>query len=263
MSIQLHKRLARFEHYRDLIVILTQKEMKVRYKSTLFGYVWSVAHPLAFALVFFMAFKVFMRIQMEGYAVFLIAGLFPWQWLSNSVNASPMVFLVNTSLIKKVYFPRNILPLATVLQDMIHFILSVPVIVLLLLIYHKSPSFSWGYGIPLLLGIQLLMTYGFSLMISSINLFFRDLERLTIILTTLVFWFTPIIYPETMIPDRYIKLILFFNPLSPLMISWRRLFLDGSLELALVAVSFIYSLAIFMLGYLIYKKLSWKFAEVL
>jgi lipopolysaccharide transport system permease protein len=263
MSIQLHKRLARFEHYRDLIVILTQKEMKVRYKSTLFGYVWSIAHPLAFALVFFMAFKVFMRIQMEGYAVFLIAGLFPWQWLSNSVNASPMVFLVNTSLIKKVYFPRNILPLATVLQDMIHFILSIPVIVLLLLIYHKSPSFSWVYGIPLLLVAQLLMTYGFSLMISSINLFFRDLERLTIILTTLVFWFTPIIYPETMIPDRYIKLILFFNPLSPLMISWRRLFLDGSLELALVAVSFIYSLAIFMLGYLIYKKLSWKFAEVL
>ena len=94
-------------------------------------------------------------------------------------------------------------------------------------------------------------------------LFFRDLERLTVILTTLVFWFTPIIYPETMIPERYMKLILFFNPLSPLMISWRKLFLDGSLDLALVTVSFTYSLVVFMLGYLIYKKLSWKFAEVL
>ena len=263
MKVQQNKRLTRFEHYRDLIVILTQKEMKVRYKSTFFGYVWSIAHPLAFAFVFFMAFKVVMRIQMEGYAVFLIAGLFPWQWLSNSVNASPMIFLENASLIKRVKLPRNILSLATVLQDMIHFILSIPVIVLFLFIYHKSPSLSWLYGIPALLGIQLLMTYGFSLMISSINLFFRDLERLTVILTTLVFWFTPIIYPETMIPERYMKLILFFNPLSPLMISWRRLFIDGSLEVALVTVSFIYSLVVFMLGYMIYKKLSWKFAEVL
>jgi lipopolysaccharide transport system permease protein len=263
MNIQLNKRLARFEHYRDLIVILTQKEMKVRYKSTLFGYVWSIAHPLAFALVFFMAFKVVMRIQMEGYAVFLIAGLFPWQWLSNSVNASPMVFLVNTSLIKKVYFPRNILPLATVLQDTIHFLLSIPVIVFFLFIYHRSPSLSWIYGIPVLLFIQLLMTYGLSLMISSINLFIRDLERLTIIGMTLLFYLTPVIYPETMIPAQYKTLVLVVNPLSSLMVSWRNLFLNGTLELLLVVTSFIYSLFVYMVGYLMYKKLSWKFAEVL
>lgn len=263
MNWEVKKGLTRFKHYRDLIVILTQKEVKVRYKSTLFGYIWSVAHPLAFAFVFFMAFKVVMRIQMEGYAVFLIAGLFPWQWLSNSVNASPMVFLGNASLIKKVNLPRNILPLTTVLQDMIHFLFSIPVIVLFLFIYHKSPSFSWFYGIPVLLSIQLLMTYGLSLMISSVNLFIRDLERLTIIGTTLLFYFTPIIYPETMIPERFINLILFLNPLSSLMISWRTLFLDGTLGLLLVLVSFTYSLFIFTLGYLVYKKLSWKFAEVL
>ena len=257
------KGLSRFEHYRDLIVILTQKEVKVRYKSTVFGYVWSIAHPLAFAFVFFMAFKVVMRIQMEGYAVFLIAGLFPWQWFSNSVNASPMVFLGNVTIIKKINFPRSILPLANVLQDMIHFFLSIPVIILFLFIYHKSPSLSWFYGIPLLLGIQLLMTYGLSLMISSINLFIRDLERLTVIGMTLLFYFTPVIYSETMIPGRYMKLILYLNPLSSLMISWRSLFLNGTLELSLVLVSFIYSIFILVLGYLIYAKLSWKFAEVL
>jgi lipopolysaccharide transport system permease protein len=262
-SIENKKRFNRFEHYRDLIVILTQKEMKVRYKSTFFGYVWSVAHPLAFAFVFFTAFKVVMRIQMEGYAVFLIAGLFPWQWLSNSVNASPMVFLGNASLIKKVYFPRNILPLATVLQDMIHFLLSIPVIVLFLFIYHKLPSFSWLYGIPLLLSIQLLMTYGLSLIISSINLFVRDLERLTGIFITLLFYFTPIIYPDTMIPMRYKTLMLFANPLSSLMVSWRNLFLYGTLELSLVVTSLIYGLFVLMVGYLVYAKLSWKFAEAL
>jgi lipopolysaccharide transport system permease protein len=254
---------SRIQHYLDLITILTQKEMKVRYKSTFFGYIWSIAHPLAFAFVFFMAFKVIMRIQMEGYAVFLIAGLFPWQWLSNSVNASPMVFLTNAALIKKVKLPRNILPLATVLQDMIHFLLSIPVIVLFLFIYHRSPSFSWFYGIPLLLGIQLLMTYGLSLLISSINLFIRDLERLTAICMTLLFYFTPVIYPDTMIPERYKTLVLFVNPLSSLMVSWRNLFLKGTLELSLVAASTMYSLFIFAVGYLVYTELSWKFAEVL
>ncbi len=254
---------SRIQHYIDLIRVLTQKEMKLRYKSTFFGYVWSIAHPLAFAFVFFMAFKVVMRIQMEGYAVFLIAGLFPWQWLSNSVNASPMVFVLNASLIKKVSLPRNTLPLAMVLQDMIHFLLAIPVIVLFLLIYHKSPSFSWIYGIPLLLIIQLLMAYGLSLVIASINLFIRDLERLTAIFMTLLFYFTPIIYPENMIPEKYKSLVLFLNPFSSLMVSWRNLFLSGTLDLSLVGASAAYSLFALMLGYAVYTRLSWKFAEVL
>ena len=252
----------KIQHYIDLITVLTQKEIKVRYKSSIFGYLWSIGHPLAFAFVFFIAFKVVMKIQMEDYALFLIAGLFPWQWFANSVNASPMVFLGNASIIKRVNFPRNIIPFTTVLQDMIHFVLSIPVIVLFMFIYHKSLSLSWFYGIPLLLGIQFFMTYGISLIVSSINLFFRDLERLTVIFITLLFYFTPIIYPETMIPEKY-KPFINLNPLAPLMISWRNLFLNGQLEPTSLMVSLAYSTFAFMLGYLVYRKLSWKFAEVL
>ena len=252
----------KIQHSIDLITVLTQKEIKVRYKSSVFGYLWSIGHPLAFAFVFFIAFKVVMKIQMEDYALFLIAGLFPWQWFANSVNVSPAIFLGNASIIKKVNFPRNIIPLTAVLQDMIHFVLSIPVIVLFMFIYHKSPNFSWLYGIPLLLGIQFLMIYGISLIVASINLFFRDLERLTGIFITLLFYFTPIIYPETMIPEKY-KTLINLNPLAPLMISWRNLFLNGQLDPASLIVSLAYSIFAFILGYLIYKKLSWKFAEVL
>ena len=250
------------QRYIDLIIVLTQKEMKVRYKNSFFGYLWSIAHPLAFAFVFFIAFKVVMRIRMENYSLFLIAGLFPWQWFSNSVNMSPTLFLGNASIIKKVNFPRNTLLVATVLQDAIHFILSIPVIVFFLLIYHELPSLSWLYGIPFLLGIQFLLTYGISLLVSSINLFFRDLERLIIIFTTLLFYFTPIIYPETMIPEKY-KNLLNLNPIAPLMISWRNLFLSGTLNPASLMVCLAYSMLAFMIGYLVYRKLSRKFAEVL
>lgn len=251
-----------FQHYIDLIIVLTQKEIKVRYKSSIFGYLWSVGHPLAFAFVFFVAFKVVMRIQMEDYALFLIAGLFPWQWFANSVNVSPMIFLTNSSIIKKVDFPRNIIPFTMVLQDMIHFVLAIPVIILFIFIYHKSISFSWLYGIPILLILQFLMTYGVCLIVSSINLFFRDLERMTSLLIMLLFYFTPVIYSEMMIPERYKDLIA-LNPLALLIISWRNLFLYGQLELSILMICAGYSIFTFLISCLIFKKLSWRFAEVL
>ena len=252
----------RIRHYIDLITVLTQKEMKVRYKSSFLGYVWSILNPLAFAFIFFVVFKVVMRIQMENYTLFLITGLFPWQCFANSVNMSPRVFLANASIIKKVNFPRNVTLLAVDLQDMIHFILAIPVIVFFMLIYHTSPSFSWFYGIPILLGVQLFMTYGITLAISSINLFFRDLERLTTIFTTFLFYATPIIYPEAMIPAKY-RYLIDLNPVAPLMISWRNLFLEGTLKLEFLAISLAYGVAAYMAGSFIYKKLSRKFAEVL
>jgi lipopolysaccharide transport system permease protein len=253
---------SRLRYLFDLILVLTQKEMKVRYKSSFLGYIWSIAQPLAFAFVFFVAFKVVMRIQMENYTLFLIAGLFPWQWFANSVNAAPMVFLTNASIIKKVNFPRNVTLIAVVLQDMIHFALSIPVLVFFMLIYSELPTLSWLYGIPVLLAMQFMMVYGLSLVISSINLFFRDLERLVIIFTTFIFYFTPIIYPASMIPDKY-KPLMNFNPLAPLMTSWRNLFLNGVLDPTSLAISFAYSAIAFMAGYMVYKRFSWKFAEVL
>lgn len=252
----------KIQHYIDLITVLTQKEIKVRYKNSFLGYLWSIGHPLAFAIVFFIAFKVVMKVQMEDYALFLIAGLFPWQWFVNSVNAAPMVFINNASIIKKVHFPRNLIPFTQVLQDMIHFVLAIPVIVMFLIVYHRHLSISWIYAIPSLLIIQLMMTYGVCLMVSSVNLFIRDLERLTTISMTLLFYFTPVIYSETMVPEKYRHLIK-FNPLAPLIISWRHLFLDGTFDFATVALSFFYALLAFILGHLVYKRLSWKFAEVL
>jgi len=253
---------SRIRHYIDLITVLTQKEMKVRYKSSFLGYVWSILNPLAFAFIFFVIFKVVMRIQMENYTLFLITGLFPWQWFSNSVNLSPGVFLGNASIIKKVNFPRNVTLLAVVLQDMIHFILAIPVIVFFMFVYGKQPSFSWFYGIPFLLGVQLFMTYGITLAVSSINLFFRDLERLTTIFTMFLFYATPILYPVTMIPAKY-RSVIDINPLAPLMISWRNLFMEGTLKVELLATSLAYGITAYMVGYFIYKKLCWKFAEVL
>jgi lipopolysaccharide transport system permease protein len=246
----------------DLIIVLTQKEMKIRYKSNFLGYLWSILNPLAFAMVYHFAFKIVMRIEMENYTLFLIAGLFPWQAFSNSITASPGIFLGNASFIKKVSFPKQILTVVVLLQDMIHFMLALPVLVFFLLYYHETPSFTWLYGIPLMLVIQFVFTYGICLVVSSINLFIRDLERLTTIFMMLLFFCTPIIYPSHLIPQQYQYLIT-FNPAATLIISWRSLFIEGRLEPLAMAYSLGYGIAALIIGSIIYKKLSWKFAEVL
>lgn len=245
----------------DLVRVLTHKELKVKYKSSYLGYLWSVAHPMAFAAVFFVAFKIVMKIDIDDYVLFLVTGLFPWQWMSNSVLAAPTVFLGNTSIIKKVDFPRNFLPLTQTLQDMIHFILAIPVVTVVLLAHGRYPSVSWAYGIPLLLTVQLFQAYGLSLLLSSINLFFRDLERLTSIVVLLVFYCTPIFYSEEMVPEAYRSLVT-FNPVSPIIVSWRGLLMHGRLDTTLILLSCLYSAICFAAGRAVYNGLKSRFAEV-
>jgi lipopolysaccharide transport system permease protein len=246
----------------DLIVVLTQKELKVRYRNSFLGYLWSIANPLAYAFIFYVAFKVVMRMPMEDYTLFLIAGLFPWQWFSNSVTVSTMAFLSNASIIKKVSFPRETVVFTTVLQDMIHFAISIPVIVIFLFVYGKAPSTAWLWGIPLLLLTQFLLTYGLSLIVASVNLFFRDMEKFNGLLVSFLFYFTPIIYPMSLVPEEY-RATLILNPLAPLMLSWRDLFLGEPLLFARVGLSALFAFVALGLGYVVYRRLSWRFAEVL
>ena len=119
---------------KDIIIALTQKELKVRYKHHAFGYLWSIANPLAYALIYFLVFKLVMKVKVEDFPIFLISGLFPWQWMANSIGVGPMTFIGNASLIKKVNFPRNLLSLVVVIQDMIHYLVSIPIIIIFLYI---------------------------------------------------------------------------------------------------------------------------------
>ncbi|MCX7965057.1 MAG: ABC transporter permease [Syntrophorhabdaceae bacterium] len=250
------------QHHIDLIIVFTQKDLKLRYKNSFLGYFWSVAHPVVYALIFYVAFKLIVRVPIENYALFLVCGLFPWQWFANSVGASPMIFFGNAQIIKKINFPRNIIPLALVLHDMIHFILAIPVIIAFVLYSGHKPYFFWFIGIPVLVIGQFCIIYGICLIISTLNIFFRDLERLTIIFINILFYATPVFYSEKMIPERYM-FILKLNPMALFLINWRNLFLEGTLRLDYTMLSFFYGILFLGVGVLIYRKLSWRFAEVL
>ena len=246
----------------DLIVVLTQKELKGRYKNLGLGYFWSLANPLASAFVYYMVFKFVMKVKVENFPLFIIAGSFPWQWFTNSIKIAGDIFVMNASLIKKVNFPRNLLPFVVTLQDLIHFLISIPILFLFMLIYHKSFSPMLLVGIPILCVIQTLYTYGLSLIIASINLFFRDLSHIVSIVMNFAFYLTPIVYSEDMIPEQFRPLIC-LNPAAPLIINWRNLFIHGTMNWNYVLISLAYGIFFALVSQIVYRKLSWRFAEVL
>lgn len=251
-----------FEHLRDMFWILTVKELKLRYSGKVFGYFWSIANPLAFALIYFFVFSVVLKIRMENYALFLICGLFPWQWFSNSLMVGTTSFLTNSSLIKKVRFKKNIIIIVVVGQDVIHFILSLPVILLFVFYFGLSAHWNWLWGIPLLIYVQFLITYSIALFLATINLFFRDMENFVRIFLMMGMYLTPIMYSETMIPEKY-KHLLIFNPFALMIINWRSLFMEGFVNGYYLLLSSVYALFLYLIGRWSYRKLHWHFAEIL
>lgn len=249
-------------YYRDLIVELVKKEIKVRYKNNILGYAWSILNPLAQAMVFFVAFQFILKVKIENYVLFLILGLFPWQWFLNSVISSSVSMIANANLIKKTVFPREYIVYAGVLNDMVHFVLSLPVLVLFLLVYHQPIYFPHIFLFPVLVMVQLFVILGISLLVASINVFFRDLERLVAILLNMLFYATPIVYALGMIPDR-LKFIIYLNPLALLIINYRDIFLYGDVHWRYFLLSVAYAVGIFLFGYITFNRLKSKFAEVL
>jgi len=248
-------------YYADLLTVLLATELKVRYKSTVLGYAWSVLYPLAFAGVFFLVFSVYMRVRIDNYALFLIAGLFPWQWFANCANGAHAHFLRSGSLLKKVCFPRSLLVVADILNNMIHFLLSVPVIVVFMLFYRAYPAACWLWAVPLLVAVQFMFALGFALLVATANLFFRDLERLVAIGTMIWFYLTPVFYHVNMIPP-HLRWLVYVNPMASLTVCWRSVFLNGVLPWDMLAAAAGFAVVMLAVGYRVYSAYEWRFAEV-
>ena len=247
----------------EITIVLIAKDFKIKYKNTLLGYIWAMGYPLAFASILYIAFKNIIRIKVDNYGLFLMVGIFPWQWFANATYLSSRSLITNATLIKKILFPRSLLPLSTVLIEMIHFILSWIVIIFFLFLNDQRLFYlSWLYGAPLITIIQLAMIYGVGLAVSSLNIFFRDMERIVSLLTTMLFYMTPVIFPLTLVPESY-KPYFLLNPMTGLIELWRTLFLEGVIAWGWLALSAVYASLFLLVGGLVFRSLKNRFAEVL
>lgn len=246
----------------DLLKTIVIKELKVRYKNTYLGYLWSVANPVLFALTFYFAFKNSLKLSIANYLLYLLLGLFPWQYFSNSITQGTSVFLVNANLIKKVIFPRYMLIAGLVGNHAVHFICTIPVMYGFMLAYGVFPVAIQLIGVPLVFINQSILIIGLTLILGTLNLFFRDMENLTSVLTNVLFYLTPIIYEKKYLPLE-LQHILMYNPMTLIIEQWRDLLLNnGYINFEMLGISFAYNCVFLVIGIIIYRHFERRFAEV-
>lgn len=246
--------------YREMFLGLVNREVRARYKGSALGFVWSLLNPLMMMAVYSLVFSVYMRINIPNYSLFLFCGLLPWGWFTTSITNATSTIVANGNLIKKVYFPLEILPLVNVTTNLINFLLSLPVLFAFMAFMHVS--FTWNVlFLPVLLIVQFGLTLGFSLLLCTLNAFYRDIEQLLGPILLTWFYVTPIIYPASSIPAQF-KFLFYANPMAPLIESYQRIFYMGT---APSAFNLLYCAGIgalvFLIGYAIFYAKKFTFAE--
>lgn len=251
-------------NYRELLWILTLREIKVRYKQTALGILWAIAQPLSLMLIFTLVFSYFTTINSEGlpYPVFSYTSLLPWMFFQTAVQFGSMSVVNNSGLITKVWFPREILPLSSVLAAFVDFLIASVLLVGLMFWYHIIPSVSI-FWILILVPVQLAVTIGIALLTAALVVLFRDLKFVIPLLLQLLFYATPIIYSINIIPDRFFRLVL-ANPLTGLIDSYRRVLLLGVPPHPIYLVSsVVIGVTLLVSGYWFYKKVDAGFADII
>ena len=247
----------------ELLYLLTLRDLKLRYQDTALGFLWSLMKPLALGAVLYVALSQFVRIRVEeDYHLVLLTALFPWVWFQASVLLASASFASNGALLKKVPFPRFVLPVSTVLNNGIHFLLSIPILVILLALSDRHPNASWLLGIPILAAVQLALLLGVILLVASVDVFFRDLEHLVEVFLNLLFYVTPILYPLDLVPERWEPALL-ANPLTSLIEAWRELFMNNTLPGADLWPALLFAVGLLALGGATFRRLEAGFADAL
>lgn len=269
---------------KNLLVNLVRRDLTVRYKSTVLGFFWSFAKPLALTGIFYLVFDVILDMPLKEeaipFALHLLAGILAWTFFQGATTEAMNSILANANLIKKVQLPLSVFPLASVCSQMFHFILAF-LVLFALLIWQELPPTPMVLLLPLVLALQFLLTLAIALALAALNVFYRDVSSIWEVLTQAWFYGTPIIYPVYYATEKidqmglgWLKWLYLANPMTPIILAYRRLTLYASLEdggvecpdsqlILSLGLCLIITLVLFMLSWLLFSRLSKKFADEL
>jgi lipopolysaccharide transport system permease protein len=247
--------------YRSLVYNLALKDLKLKYRDSLLGVCWSLLNPLLTLGVYTFAFHTVLKVRMEHYAFFLLVSLLPWNFFSTSLVASTGAILQNAHLIRKVNFPREVLPVSTVLFSLAQMLLAFAVFLPLLAFARRLPL---GWTLLLffpLLCLHVLFTTGLALILAPLTAVFRDIAHLTEVALLLLFWLTPIVYPVTMAPER-LQPFLEASPIAAFTIAYQDVLFFARFPEPLVFSSILVSTALSLtLGLLVFSRFGPGLAE--
>ncbi|MCJ7568850.1 MAG: ABC transporter permease, partial [Anaerolineales bacterium] len=242
----------------------TLREIKVRYKQSVLGLAWAILQPFALMLMFTLVFSYFTRFETDGapYPIFAYTALVPWTLLATSISFSSSSLTTNLSLVTKIYFPKEILPLGTIGAALLDFLVAITVFIVIALFYQVPLTITWIW-VPLLLVVQVSLIIGVSLFAAAVNVFYRDIRFVVPLGLQLWMYASPVIYPVSMVPDR-LKTLYMLNPMAGLISSYRRVVLMGEPpDLGYLLLATIESVLVFFIGYLYFKYKEPEFADVI
>jgi len=209
--------------YRSLLKALVLKDLKLKYRGSVFGFVWSLANPLLMIVVYTVAFTFILGIRNEMFVFYLMLGQLAWTFFASSTMMSTASIVDNTGLLRTVRFPRAILPIATVLFNFAQYLLTVAVFLPLMLAWYRIPLVAPMILFPAILLLHVAFTIGIALILATVTVFFRDVRHLVEVALAVLFWTTPIVYEIARVPER-LRLVIMLSPMSPFVVAYQKLF---------------------------------------
>ncbi len=249
-------------NYREFLKTSIRKEFRGKYKKSFLGVLWSFLNPLFQLLVYALVFPFILRNDIDNYTVFLIVALMPWTFFNMTVIQSAASVVTNGGIIKKVYFPREILPISTATSNLLNFLITGIIVIVALLVSGVGigPSI---VVLPIIVIMQYILLLGLSFIFSSITVYVRDVEYLLNVFMMLMFYMSPIVYSADMIPAKFLP-IFKLNPMFHIIKYYRDiLYYQQIPNMASVMLLFLACLLILVVGYLIFNRLEKRFAEEL
>lgn len=249
--------------YRELLWVLTMRDIKVRYKQTVLGAAWAVIRPFITMVIFSLVFGQLAKMPSDGfpYPVFVYAGLLPWTFFAGAIGASGNSLVGSAHLVSKVYFPRLIIPLSSVGAGLVDLLVSTGVLLLMMLWYGVGWSFNL-LAAPLLLVGVVFISLGVGTLLSALTVAYRDFTHLTPFMVQIWMYITPVIFPVSLVPERW-QWLLFINPMTGLVEGFRSAFLGRPFDLQGLSISFAIAIAVFAIGVAYFEKVERRFADII
>lgn len=246
--------------YREMLKNLVKKDLRTRYKGSMLGFLWTFVNPLLQLMVYTVIFSTIMRMNIDKFYIFLFVALLPWIFFSTSLQVSTTSIIANKELVKKIYFPRIVLPLSVVTANLMNFIFAFAILFPALLIsgIGITKAIIW---LPVVMIIEFIIALAFSILFAGLNVYFRDLEHLLGIGLMAWFYFTPIVYPLDMIPANLLRFFK-LNPMLYIITAFRDILYYGKTpDLIKLGITLLVGLLMLALSCMAFNRLQKNFAE--
>jgi len=287
-QVPTRQRLGEIWDCRELLAALVRKELKVKYKDSALGFAWSMLNPAMYLVIYYLVFSIFLRNGIPLFPIWLLSGLLVWNFFSGAIPSSTGSVVGNSALVKKVSFPREILPLASVGASLVHFCLQSIVLLGALAAFRHNVDPAFVFLVPLALLVLVVLASALGILLSATNVYVRDLQHLLELVLTAWFWMTPIIYPFRQIGERLSargipSWVFMLNPVTPIVVTFQRAIYNDTVVLhtddgreirmlyptgvwqqaAILGLVLVISTAVLLVALRVFQRLEGNFAEEL